>query len=100
MKPTATRLLVRVIPEEIQVPEPNEKKDGALPLPTIKGNTVLTAEVLDVGPLTKEIRRGNHIIFSPYGFDEVVLGGEKLVIIQEEMVLAHDNKTKNTGAKR
>ncbi len=107
MKPTASRLLVRVLPEA--VPEPkkeentakntgNDKKE-AIPviLPTVKGNTVITANVVDVGPLVREVSRGDKVIFSPYGFDEVQMGGEKLVIIDETMILAYENHGKNKG---
>ena len=101
MRPTATRLLVRVIPEAIHVPEPSKK--NAIPMPTIKGNTVLRAKVLDVGPGVKGIADGDTVMFSPYGFDEIEMfidgKPEKLVIIQEDMILAYDNTGKNTGTK-
>lgn len=77
-----------------------EVKDGkpadAIPvvLPMVKGNTVLTAKVLDVGPIVREISVGDEVIFSPYGFDEVQIGGEKLVIIDESMILAYESKSK------
>src|SRR3990167_10080898 len=82
MKPTASRLLVRVLPEVTPEPAKVEKKDDkkeAIPviMPTVKGNTVLTANVVDTGPLVKEISKGDKVIFSPYGFDEVQMGGEK-----------------------
>lgn len=106
MKPTASRLLVRILPEV--VPEKSKevvKKDeqtGNIPLimPTVKGNTVLTANVIDTGPLVKEVSKGDKVIFSPYGFDEVTLSGEKLVIVQEDMILAYENHGKDKRAGR
>ena len=103
MKPTANRLKVSVIEngsdtsvknEEVKEVKPKDGKKEAIPviLPTVKGNTVLKAKVLDVGPDVKEIKKGEIVIFSPYGFDEVELDGDKFVIIQEDMVLAHGNK--------
>lgn len=102
MKPTASRLLVKIVPEKVV--EVKKKKDGPneLALPVIKGNAVLRAEVIDIGPDVKYIGTGQMVIFSPYGFDEVELSVngqlEKLVIIQEDMILAYDNKGKNTDA--
>jgi len=102
IKPTASRLLVKIVPEEVV--EVKKKKDGSneLALPVIKGNAVLRAEVIDVGPDVKYIGTSHVVIFSPYGFDEVELHVdgllEKFVIIQEDMILAYDNKGKNTDA--
>ena len=98
MKPTANRLKVEVIeekkPETVKEVKPKDGKKEAIPivLPEVKGNSVLKATVLDVGPDVKEIKKGEIIIFSPYGFDEVNLDGEKFVIISEDIVLAHGNK--------
>ncbi len=82
MKPTTNRLLVRVIPEV--VPEP---KEGETP---VKGHNVFTAEVLENGPTTQFIKKGNKVMFSPFGFDEVTLGGEKLVIVPEDLIIAYE----------
>lgn len=98
--------MVRVKPEV--VPEPvkgktsdtetkvsgNEKKGEAIPvvLPTVKGNQVLTAVVVDAGPDCEEVSKGDTVIFSPYGIDEVQIGNEKLVILGEDMVLAYEHK--------
>ena len=98
--------MVRVKPEV--VPEPvkgktsdpetkvsgNEKKGEAIPvvLPTVKGNQVLTATVLQCGPDVTEVSKGDTVIFSPYGIDEVVINNEKLVVLGEDMVLAYEHK--------
>lgn len=95
---------MRVKAEQIVAPAPEKKeetkKGEAIPvvLPTVKGNTVLTAEVLDVGPKVSEISKGDTVIFSPYGFDEVQINGEKLVIINEDMILAYEVHGQNKRA--
>lgn len=76
MKPTKNRLLVRVEKEEV--------KEGETP----KGNAVLTAEVLKVGPDALSEFLGKRVVFSPFGFDEVEVDGETLVIISDDMILA------------
>lgn len=99
MKPTLNRLLVRVKPEVTPVTSDNkvvgkDKKAEAIPvvLPTVKGNTVVTAVVVDKGPGCREISKGDTVIFSPYGIDEVQINNEKLVILEETMVLAYERK--------
>lgn len=83
MKPTANRLLVKV--EEEIIKEGEEKQ---------KGNKVMIAEVLKMGPnVSKEIKIGDRVVFSPFGFDEVEVKNpdgntEKLVVIEEVMILA------------
>ncbi len=93
MKPTGNRLLVRVKPEVAPAPVKKEVKKGeAIPvLPTVKGNAVITATVLDKGPRVVEISKGDVVIFSPYGIDEVEVNGEKLVIVGEDVILAYEH---------
>jgi co-chaperonin GroES (HSP10) len=94
MKPTGNRLLVRVKPDVVkEAPKKEVKKGEAIPvLPTVKGNTVITALVLDVGPKCNEVSKGDSVIFSPYGIDEVEVNGEKLVIVGEDVILAYEHK--------
>lgn len=89
MNPTKDRLLVRVIPE----PKP---KKGEQP----KGNSIMNAEVLKRGPeVTTAIRIGDHVVFAPYGIDEVIVDGKKLIIVTEELIIAiHDRKKSDTKA--
>lgn len=82
MKPTTNRLLVRV--EKIEAPA---VKEGEAPSP-VRVNMVMTAKVLKAGPEAKGIKVDDTVHFSPYGFDEVYLDGEKLVIISEDLILA------------
>jgi len=82
MKPTMNRLLVKV--DVVPIVE------GEKP----KGNQVMTAEVLKVGPtVSGAIQVGDRVVFSPFGFDEVEVPNpdgniDKLVVIGEEMILA------------
>lgn len=95
MKPTGNRLLVRVKLEKVpEAPKKEVKKGEAIPvvLPSVKGNTVVTATVLDTGPKCNEVSKGDSVIFSPYGIDEVQVNGEKLVILGEDLVLAYERK--------
>lgn len=78
MRPTTSKLLVKV--EEVVVKEGEEKK---------RGNEVMTARVLKVGPtVSGEIHPADRVVFSPFGFDEVEVDGEKLVIVDESLILA------------
>lgn len=81
MIPTQNRLLVRVLPDEAP------KEGEAIP---VKGTSVMTAEVLKCGEDVKRISNGNKVMFSPFGFDEVTIGGEKLVIISEDLIIAYE----------
>lgn len=78
MKPTQNRLLVRVEKEA-------EPKEGEAPK---KGNATMTGEVLKAGPKVDWVNVGNRVVFAPFGFDEVEVDGEKLVIISEDLILA------------
>ena len=82
MKPTTNRLLVKVIPEIVP-----EVKEGET-TPVKKGNEVMIATVIECGPEVKAISNGDVVVFSPFGFDEVEVDGEKLIIICEDMILA------------
>jgi len=81
MKPTTNRLLVRVIPEEAP------KEGEAVP---VKGTAVITGEVLEHGPTTQFIKKGNKVVFAPFGFDEITIAGEKLMIVSEELIIAYE----------
>jgi co-chaperonin GroES (HSP10) len=76
MKPTTNRLLVQIIKQEEDV---------------TKGNMMMTALVLDTGPDVKHIKPQDVVVFSPYGFDEVMVGKEKMVIIDDTLILAISN---------
>ena len=89
MKPTSNRLLVRVI-------EQAKAKKGETPIPA---TSVMHAEVLKVGPAVKDIWTGLMVVFAPYGMDEIVENGEKLIIINEDLILATYEQKPNTKTK-
>jgi co-chaperonin GroES (HSP10) len=81
-KPTKDRLLVRV---EVEVLRKGEQ-------PAAGG--MLTADVLDVGPEVKAIKKGAQVVFAPYGIDEISVSltgnpkdKEKLIVVGEELIL-------------
>lgn len=80
MKPTTNRLLVRV--EEKKKPKKGKEMEAA--------TSVMTAEVVSHGPLCKVMRKGNKVVFAPYGIDEVTVNDEKLVVIEESLVLLYE----------
>ena len=62
-----------------------------------KGNQTMIAEVLKVGPLAEAFTVGDRVAFSPYGFDEVMVGEEKLIVINDTMILGiYEKQTENT----
>lgn len=72
IKPTFNRLLVEVLVDIAT---------------EVKATSVMVATVLDVGPDVQWISMGETVMFSPYGFDEVMDGERKLIIIEETLIL-------------
>lgn len=72
IKVTKNRVLVKVIDENGEV----------------KADAVMRADVLAIGPNVKSINVKDSVIFAPYGIDEVVIDGIKMIIINEELILA------------
>ena len=70
MKPTMNRVLVVV-----------EEKDAKVP------TQIINAEVVNVGPEVRRIKAGDRVCFSPYGYDEVMVDGKKMVVVNEDMIL-------------
>ncbi|MAH45451.1 hypothetical protein CMI37_06460 [Candidatus Pacearchaeota archaeon] len=95
MNPTKNRLLVRVIPEVVKKPKKGEKA------PPTQGTSVLRAEVLKVGPKVEQsfIRGESNVVFAPYGVDEVIVDGEKLLLVSEDLIIATYEQTKESNPK-
>jgi len=74
MIPTKNRLLVKVL---------EDKKEKA---------SFMKADVLAVGMDVVDIKVGDKVIFAPYGFDEIEAGKVRKVIINEDLILAIDDK--------
>jgi len=79
--PNKGRLLVKVIPDVVKKGE-------------TKGDAAMRAEVIAKGSHTKCTLR-DKVIFAPYGMDEIMVDGEKLIIINEELILATYEETKS-----
>lgn len=89
LKPVGPRVLVRPLASE-------EKTKSGIYLPETAKEKPEEGEVLEVGegkwiegklvPLS--VKKGDRIIFSKYGPDEIKVDGEELLIVKEEDILA------------
>jgi co-chaperonin GroES (HSP10) len=84
MQPTNNRVLVR---QNVEVVVEEQVVEGEVQKPKVATNNTVYATVLSCGPSTKEVKVGNKVAFSPYGYDEVLVDGEVLIVISEEMIL-------------
>ncbi len=76
MKPTKGNLLIRPIEEESLLELPEEAKLKPM-----------TGEIIAVGDNCSEFVGVSKIIYKKYAADEVIVEGEKLLIVREEDVL-------------
>jgi len=53
----------------------------------VRSDSIMRAEVLEAGPKVEVIKKGDIVVFAPYGVDEVVIDSEKLLIVSEELIL-------------
>lgn len=81
MKPTKDRLLVRV---EEKKPVKGKELEAA--------TSIMTAEVVAVGPKVEVVKVKDKVVFAPYGIDEVLVDGKKLLIVAEDSILAIHGK--------
>jgi len=89
VKPLGSRVLVKALSAE-------EKTDSGIYLPESAKEKPEEGEVLEVGegkwiegklvPLS--VKKGDRVIFSKYGPDEIKVDGEELLIVKEEDILA------------
>ncbi len=92
--PLGDRVLVRPFDES----ELEEKSNSGIIIPeTVKNEKSEQGEVIAVGEgrlgedgkrIPVSVKKGDKIIFSKYGFDEVKIGGEEYYILKEDSVLA------------
>ena len=72
--------------------EAEEKTKGGIILSSSAKETPQVAEVLAVGPGTKdvnmEVKTSDKVIFSKYGGNEVEYDGEKMIILPQRDILA------------
>lgn len=58
--------------------EDKEKKQAA---------TIVSGTVVAVGQEVKEVKPNDSVVFSPFGFDEVMIGDKKMIVIEEYLIL-------------
>lgn len=64
------------------------------------GAEPMIGEVLKIGPDVKGIEEKDIVTFSPYGFDEIMVKDEKLVVISDTLILAiYEEKERPTKIK-
>ncbi|MBI3495641.1 co-chaperone GroES [Candidatus Berkelbacteria bacterium] len=93
LKPIGDRILVRPLATD-------EVTKSGIVLPDSAKEKSQEGEVLAVGSgkfehgsrITLEVKKGDKVIFSKYGGDEITIDGEELKIIAESDILAIVNK--------
>lgn len=89
IKPLGDRILVRPLESE-------EKTKGGIVIPDTAKEKPQEGEVLSVGDgkwiegkkVPLDVKKGDKILFSRYGGDEIKIEGEELKILKEEDILA------------
>lgn len=81
IKPRGSSVLVK--------PVTQQDKLGGLLLPdTSKQERPNEGSVLSVGPKVKDLKKGDKIIFNPYGFEEYKMEDEKVYLMEEKEIYA------------
>ena len=89
MKPTTNRLLIKV--DVKKAPKKGEELAAA--------TSIMSGKVLAAGPEVKGVAVTDKVVFAPYGIDEVIVAGEKLLDLVESrfaddaLVFARENLT-------
>lgn len=81
LQPLADRIVAKAV--EIEA-----KSASGILLPDSAKEKPQLGEVLAVGKEVKEVKTGDHILYSKYGPNEVKVDGQGLLLIKEEDVLA------------
>ena len=79
--PLADRVVLKPVAAE-------EKTASGIILPESAKEKPEQAKVVAVGKEVKEIKKGDIVLYSKYGPTEVKVGGEELLIVKEEDILA------------
>ncbi len=85
LQPLADRIVARSL-------EAEAKSAAGILLPDSAKEKPQMGEVLAVGKDVKEVKPGDHILYSKYGPNEVKVDGQELLLVKEEDVLAIVNK--------
>ena len=85
IKPLADRVLIKRLDAE-------EKTASGIVLPGSAQEKPQMAEVIAVGPgkadVKMEVKKGDKVIFSKYGGNEIKVDGETFILISQEDILA------------
>lgn len=81
LQPLADRIVAKSL-------EAEAKSASGILLPESAKEKPQMGEVLAVGKDVKEVKTGDHILYSKYGPNEVKVEGEELLLVKEEDVFA------------
>ena len=81
LQPLADRIVAKPL-------EAQEKTSSGFYVPDAAKEKPQMAEVTAVGKEVKEIKVGDHIVYSQYKPDEIKVDGQDMLILKEEDVLA------------
>jgi len=81
LQPLADRIVAKSLQAE-------SKTSTGLYIPDTAKEKPQVGEVLAVGKDVKEVKVGNHILYTKYGPNEVKIDGQELLLLKEEDVLA------------
>ncbi|HSH31528.1 MAG TPA: co-chaperone GroES [Candidatus Saccharimonadales bacterium] len=85
LQPLADRIVAKSL-------EAESKSAAGILLPDSAKEKPQMGEVLAVGKDVKEVKVGDHILYSKYGPNEVKVEGQELLLVKEEDVMAVVNK--------
>lgn len=72
----------------VQQEEAKTKTAGGLLLPDKSGEKPRIARVLAIGPLVKDVKVGDKVIYGGYTFNEVKVDGAEYLLIKLENIFA------------
>jgi len=81
LKPLADKIVAKSL-------EAETKTASGIYLPDSAKEKPQMGEVVAVGSEVKEVKKGDKILFTKYGPNEVKLGSDELLVLKEEDVLA------------
>lgn len=81
LQPLADKIVAKAAPAE-------QKTSSGIYIPDTAKEKPVVGEVLAVGKEVKEVKVGDQIVYKEYGPDKVKIGGDELLILKEEDVLA------------
>jgi chaperonin GroES len=89
LRPIGDRLVLRpVSAEEMERLEKDEATTSLLFKPETAKERPMVGDVIDTGPLVKQIARKDRVLYGKYSGNEVTLNGEQLLILHESEVFS------------